>query len=165
MDKLAQGAVGNFLPGEGQAVLATPGFHFGASISCEIYFPNEVRQFVLRGAEFLVKITNDAWYGRTAAPYQHLAMAVFRAVENRAYHLVRAANTGLSAIIAPDGRILRRSEIFTEAILTGEVHLRPRRTFYTPYTRFGDVFAWIPLVGVVAVPLILAAARRAQAFA
>ena len=161
MDKLAQGAVGNFLPGEEQAVLASPGFHVGATISYEIYFPNEVRQFILRGAQFLANITNDAWYGRTAAPYQHLAMAVFRAVENRAY-LVRAANTGVSAIIAPDGRIVARSEIFTEAILTGEVRLRPGQTFYTPYTRFGDVFAWIALVGVVAVPLSVAAAQRAR---
>lgn len=159
MDKLAQGAVGNFLPGEAQAVLASPGFHVGATISYEIYFPNEVRGFILRGADLLANITNDAWYGRTAAPYQHLAMAVFRAVENRAY-LVRAANTGVSAIIAPDGRIVDQSKIFTEAILTGEVRLRPRAAFLTPYTRYGDVFAWIALAGAAVAPGALAAARR-----
>jgi len=154
-DRLAQGAIGDFVPGAEPTVLAAPGFHLGASISYEIYFPNEVRQFVLRGADFLVNFTNDAWYGRTAAPYQHLAMAVFRAVENRAY-LVRAANTGVSAVIAPDGRILDQSRIFTEAILRGEV--RPRQAFHTFYTRYGDLFGWATLAAAAA-PLAVAGAR------
>ena len=64
-----------------------------------------------RGAELLVNITNDAWYGRTSAPYQHLAMAAFRAVENGKY-LVRAANTGISAVVDPRGRVLERTALF-----------------------------------------------------
>ena len=160
-DKLAQGAIGDFVPGAEPTVLAAPDFHLGVTISYEVYFPQEVRQFVLRGADVLANITNDAWYGRTAAPYQHLAMAVFRAVENRAY-LVRAANTGVSAIVAPDGRIVARSEIFTEAVLTGEVRLRPRQAFYTFYTHYGDLFAWITLAVATAAPVALVVGRKLQ---
>ncbi len=158
-DRLAQGAIGGFVPGAAHTVLAAPNFHFGVTISYEVYFPQEVRQFILRGAEFLVNITNDAWYGRTAAAYQHLAMAVFRAVENQAY-LLRAANTGVSAIIAPDGRIVDRSDIFTETVLTGEIRLRLRQMFYTPYNLYGDVFAWFTLAAVAAAPVALAARRK-----
>lgn len=158
-DRLAQGAIGDFVPGAEPTVLAAPNFRFGVTISYEVYFPQEVRQFILRGAEFLVNITNDAWYGRTAAAYQHLAMAVFRAVENQTY-LVRAANTGVSAIIAPDGRILDRSAIFTEAVLTGEIRLRPRQMFYTPYTVYGDVFAWFTLAGVAAAAVAVAVRQK-----
>src|SRR5207245_9675459 len=67
-------------------------------------FPALTRRFVDGGADFLVNITNDAWYGRTSAPYQHLAQVTFRAIENRV-PLVRSANTGISAFIDPDGRI------------------------------------------------------------
>lgn len=161
VNKLAQGAVGDFVPGAEPSVLAAPTFHLGVTISYEVYFPHEVRQFVLRGTDVLANITNDAWYGRTAAPHQHLAMAVFRAVENRAY-LVRAANTGVSAIIAPDGRIVVRSEIFTEATLRGEVRLRPRQAFYPFYARYGDLFAWATLFGAAAAPVALVVGRKLQ---
>jgi hypothetical protein len=100
-----------------------------------------------------VNITNDAWFGRSAAPGQHLAMAAFRAVENRAY-LVRAANTGISAIVAPDGRVVRASGLFTPAVLSATVAPRAR---VSVYTRYGDVFAW----GTVAVALAAALAAPA----
>lgn len=84
-----------------------------------------------------VNITNDAWLGRTSAPYQHLSMAVFRAVENRV-PLVRAANTGITSIIDSRGHIRRMAPLFTETYLAGEVKLGEGRSFYT---RFGDLFA------------------------
>ena len=131
------------------------GTRFGVMICYEVIFPGEVREFVHEGAEFLVNITNDAWFGRSGAPYQLLAMAAMRAVENGTY-LVRAANTGVSAVIAPTGEILAQSGIFTEAALLGTI--RPREG-ETPYTRYGDVLAWIALVFAGAYVLALVRAR------
>src|SRR6185295_11306749 len=97
-----------------------------------------VREFTARGAELLVNITNDAWYGTTSAPYQHLAMATFRAVENGRY-LVRAANTGITAVVDPRGRVLEPTRLFDRTVLVREVPFVSGRTFYSLY---GDVFAW-----------------------
>ena len=96
-----------------------------------------MRRFAKDGAEFLVNITNDAWFGSTAAPYQHLSMAALRAVENRRF-VARAANTGISAIIAASGRIVQQSKLFTPASLTGIILKEKELTFYS---RFGDIFA------------------------
>ena len=138
-EKLARGAIGDFAPGREPTVFHLPQGSFGVTISYEVYFPAEVRRLFRGGAGFLVNITNDAWYGRSAAPAQHLAMAVFRAVEYGAF-LVRSANTGISAIIDRRGRILNQSAIFTETLLIGEISAV--RSESTIYTRVGDLFAW-----------------------
>lgn len=138
VDVLGGGAIGEFRPGAEATVFSTPLGRLAVVICYEAIFPAEVREFFLAGADVLVNITNDAWFGRSAAPVQHLAMAAFRAVENRAY-LVRAANTGISAIVAPDGRIVQASELFTREIVSGTI--APRGAV-SVYTRYGDVFAW-----------------------
>jgi apolipoprotein N-acyltransferase len=138
VNKLTEGAIGDFTPGNEFTVFSIPPGKFSVSISYEIYFPAEVRRFVRKGAEFLVNITNDAWYGQSAAPYQHMAMAIFRAVENRRY-LVRAANTGVSAVVAPDGRILSRSGLFERTVVTETIAANSELTLYA---RYGDVFGW-----------------------
>lgn len=115
----------------------------GTAICYEIIFPDLVRQFVDQGATVVTTITNDAWFGRSAAPYQHFSMAVFRAVENRV-PVVRAANTGISGFIDAHGRVLEQSEIFTEAVLTKTVV--PSDGTKTFYTRYGDVFACLCLL-------------------
>lgn len=154
--KLTQGAVGDFSPGTGRTVFALPGARFGVTISYEVYFPHEVRRFFLNGADFLVNITNDAWYGRTAAARQHMAMAVFRSVENGAY-LVRAANTGISGVVDPQGRVTHEiGEIFTRGTLGATIRVARRETLYT---RYGDVFAW----GTVAFVLCLISLRIRRA--
>ncbi|MDH4162750.1 MAG: apolipoprotein N-acyltransferase [Nitrospirota bacterium] len=112
----------------------------GTVICYEIIFPDLVRRFVDQGATVMTTITNDAWFGRTAAPYQHFSMAVFRAVENRV-PVARAANTGISGFIDAQGRILETSQIFTEAALTRTV--TPSDGSKTFYTRYGDVFAYL----------------------
>ncbi len=94
--------------------------------------------FVADGADFLVNITNDAWYGRTSAPYQHLAHVTFRAIENRV-PIVRAANTGISALIDADGRIRWQGPLFEMLWHVETIEWPGVRTFYT---RFGDVFVW-----------------------
>ena len=146
VNKLTQGAIGDFQAGQEYTVFDLGGARFGVTISYEVYFPAQVRRYFQHGADFLVNITNDAWYGRTAAPYQHLTMVVFRAVENNAY-LVRAANTGISAVVHPTGRVLAASDLFAERILVQTIRTRSGQTFYS---RFGDVFALLSLLGAVA---------------
>jgi apolipoprotein N-acyltransferase len=150
LDKLVTG-IGDFGRGHAATVFDTGRGRFSVMICYEVIFPAEVRDFTRAGAQFLVNITNDAWFGRSGAPYQHLAMAAVRAVENGTY-LVRAANTGITAIIAPSGEILRETPLFTEAAMTGTIRLRQGQT---PYSRYGDVFAWGCVFCVVAGCLLL----------
>ncbi|MGH7405769.1 MAG: apolipoprotein N-acyltransferase [Candidatus Methylomirabilales bacterium] len=149
--KMAAG-IGDFSAGEAFTVFETPKGRFGVLICFETIFPDQVRRYVLAGADFLVNITNDAWFGDSAAPYQHLSMAALRAVENGVY-LVRAANTGISALVAPSGQIVERSDLFVEAVLSATMAPRSGGTFYT---RRGDLFAW----GSVLISLFLLASRR-----
>lgn len=152
LEKLVEG-IGDFEAGPGGTVLtiqpkrrtdgAAPStdprpVRFGVAICYEVIFPDLVRQFAVNGAEFLVTITNDGWFGRSSAPAQHFAMVVFRAVEN---HLAfaRAANTGISGAIDPFGRILHTTPIFTETAVLATVEAWQPRTFYSQH---GDVFAY-----------------------
>ena len=133
------GAMGDFQPGEEVRNLAIAQGKFGVLICYEAILPDLTRQFVDQGAQFLVNITNDAWFGHTAAPYQHVSMAALRAVENRV-PIARAANTGVSGFIHPSGRILQASDIFTKAIVSGNIYLKKRWSFYT---QFGDLFTYL----------------------
>src|SRR5436309_6242915 len=135
LNKLVVG-LGDFVPGSDPRVMSGPSGHLGVVVCFEVIFPNLVRQFVDRGADYMVTITNDAWFGRTSAPYQHFAMVVFRAVENRV-PFARAANTGISGFIDAEGHILRTTDIFVEGALSGEVRIGGSRTIYTAY---GDLF-------------------------
>ena len=143
--KLVQ-EVGEFTPGDEYAVGPVDGHPVSAFICYEAIFPDLVREFAARGAQLLVNITNDGWYGRTSAPYQHFAMAKFRAVENERF-LVRAANTGITAVVDSHGRVLERTELFERTVLVREVPLLAGSTFYT---RHGDLFAWACLGAAVA---------------
>ncbi len=152
LDQLVVG-IGDFVPGKDVTVFSGPFGRFSVLICYEAIFPDEARLGVRAGAEFLVNITNDAWFGRTSAPYQHLAMAAFRAVENNVY-LVRAANTGISAIIEPSGRIAESAGLYRDATFVGRIRRGGARTFYTQY---GDVFAWFCAAAAAA---CLVAGRR-----
>jgi len=118
-------------------------FQFSTLICFEDIFPDLVRTFVNNGADFLVNITNDAWFGKTAEPYQHAQASVFRAVENRV-EVVRAANTGLSCFIDRHGRIYESvrdslaGETFVSGYATAQVHIKHAPTMYK---KFGDLFA------------------------
>jgi apolipoprotein N-acyltransferase len=112
-------------------------------ICYEGIFPDLTRRFVAQGAELLVNITNDAWFGRTSAPYQHLVMEAMRAVENRV-PLIRAANTGFSAVIDIDGRIQSRTHLGEMTILVEKLAWPQVTSFYTAH---GDIFVWLCVVG------------------
>jgi len=131
-------AIGDVVPGSDPTVFQIPAGRFGVLICYEDIFPALTRRFVAGGADFLVNVTNDAWFGRTSAPYQHLAQATLRAVEYRV-PLVRVANTGISAVVDPDGRIRWQGPLYQVVEHVEEVAWPGVRTFYT---RFGDVFAW-----------------------
>ncbi|MFC2163482.1 apolipoprotein N-acyltransferase [Acidobacteriota bacterium] len=148
-------AIGDVTPGKEQKLLDYEGVQFGTPICFEIIFPDLVRKFAKNGANFLVTITNDGWYGRSAAPYQHFAIAAMRAVENHRY-LLRSATTGISGIIDPYGRILHTSELMTQTFLTDMIRPQTKTTFYTQY---GDVLPYASLTLTV-IFLILAVVKR-----
>jgi apolipoprotein N-acyltransferase len=133
------------LPGDRYTLFTVGGTPFGALICWETIFPGHFREFVKRGARFMVVATNEAWFGESAAPYQLLAISTFRAAENRVA-IARAANTGISALIDPFGRITKRlkgangKEVFVEGVLVGEIAISQSRTFYS---RYGNLFAWV----------------------
>ncbi len=131
-------AAGDFEPGDRIVPLNHDNLSMGILICFEAIFPELARAHVMKGANILVNLTNDAWFGMTSAPYQHLSMAIFRAVENRR-PLIRAANTGFSAAIGTAGDIRAISPLFHEWVLS--VPLEMPAPSLTLYTRFGDIFA------------------------
>ena len=153
VERLVQGAIADFTPGERFEPLPTRAGRAATFICYEAIFPELVRRVARRDAAFLVNITNDAWFGGSAAPYQHLAMATVRAAENRR-SMVRAANTGISALIDPYGRIIASAPLMQSAVLAGSVSLRDDGTVYA---RCGDLFAW----GCAILALLQTAALRA----
>jgi apolipoprotein N-acyltransferase len=128
-------------PGSNAAVFEGPPAPFGVVICYEGIFPELVREFVRGGARLIVNMTNDAWFGRTDGPWQHLAMYPLRAVEHRTA-VVRAANTGVSAFIAPTGQILQRLSPFRRAVMAERLPLRSGETLYS---RFGEWLAYVAL--------------------
>ena len=130
--------IGDFAPGRQVALLPLEGTPFGTVICYEVIFPDLFRRFVAEGASFMTNITNDAWFGDSGGPLQHLAMVPLRAVENR-IAIVRAANTGVSAFVLPSGAIQSTLPLGARGTLRGDVPLRREETFYT---RFGDIFAY-----------------------
>jgi apolipoprotein N-acyltransferase len=130
--------IGDFAEGPVGGVVSLPEGAVGPLICFESIFPNLSRAQVQNGARLLVNITNDAWFGTTSAPYQHLSMSVLRAVENHVC-LARAANTGFSAFIDGTGRMLWRSDLFVPAAHALDLPWLPGGSFYS---RYGDVFAW-----------------------
>ncbi len=144
----------DFKPGDGHRPLETDAGKIGVLICFEGIFPYITNETVRQGAQVLVNLTNDAWYNRTSAPYQHFAFYIFRAIETDRY-VLRAANTGISSIIDPRGRIEGKTPIFTEEVLRGKYALKNTQTFYV---RHGDYFVVICLVflgGAVGVGLIV----------
>jgi apolipoprotein N-acyltransferase len=156
VNRMVRGAIAGFAPGDSFDPLPTPVGPAATVICYEAIFPDLVRRIADRGAVLLINITNDAWFGTSAAPRQHLAMAVARAVENRRF-LVRAANTGISAIVDPYGRILARTRLMEQTVLVGEV--TPRRDL-TPFARSGRLCGG---VCVILTLLLLAVLRAAPA--
>ena len=149
-------AVAEFSPGLEPVLLPVGDRHLSVAICYEVVYPWLMRSFVLGGSDLLVTITNDAWYGTTSAAYQHWEQASLRAVEHGRY-LVRAANTGITGIVDPYGRVVARTALFEDAVVTGEVRWITARTLYAT---IGDLIAWISLAMMAAA--VFARRRRLE---
>ncbi len=139
--------VGEFQPGSVYAVGEIPGGRFSVFICYEAIFPDRIRHFVASGARLLVNLSNDGWFARTAAGEQHLAMARVRAVENRRW-LLRCTNTGITASIDPYGRIVAFLQPDVRGALAAPYSFRGD---LTPYTRWGDWFAYVCVAAALTV--------------
>ncbi len=131
--------ISDFTPGSVYGVAKFPEGQFGTFICYEAIFPGEIRQFAANGAQLLINISNDGWFGRSAAPPQHLMMARVRAVESRRW-LLRDTNNGYTVSVDPYGRIVASMALDVRGELDAPYDFR---SDLTPYVRFGDWFAWL----------------------
>jgi apolipoprotein N-acyltransferase len=131
----------SFTPGQ-TPVLLPVGDHVASTAICyEVIYPDLIRRFVRDGSELLTTITNDAWYGRSSAAYQHWDQASMRAIEEGRY-LARAANTGISGFVDPYGRVMAKTPLFEQATVVRDIRFITDRTIYS---RIGDLVAWVSL--------------------
>jgi apolipoprotein N-acyltransferase len=151
-------AVSNFSAGTQPTVLQLDGRPASTAICYEIVYPELVRRFVREGSQLLTTITNDAWFGRSSAPYQHFEQASLRAIEEGRY-LARAANTGISGFVDPYGRVIAQSRLFEPLAMVGTVRYL---TEATVYSRIGDLFAWLCVAIVLAALLSAWTAGRVK---
>jgi apolipoprotein N-acyltransferase len=144
VDRLAE-----FAPGTSTVMLPIGEHNVTTAICYEVVYPSLIREAVLKGSTLLTTITNDGWYGYSSAPYQHFAMASMRAIEQGRY-LARAANTGISGIVDPYGRVVQQSAIFEQIGLVGEARILTGRTMYGA---LGDAVVWASML-LTAIALI-----------
>ncbi len=140
IDKVVVG-IGDYKPGTRYLRAHTSWGEFATIICYEAIFPDLVRRFFVKRGDLIVNITNDAWFGRTTGPYQHFSISRFRAIENR-IPLLRAANTGISGVIGPSGRVLKKTELFKTAYITEEIPLWRGKSIYR---RYGDIFSYLTI--------------------
>jgi apolipoprotein N-acyltransferase len=153
-------AVSDFSAGTTVNTLPVDGARISTAICYEVVYPELIREGVLGGSALLTTITNDAWFGRSSAPWQHFQMASMRAIEQGRY-LVRAANTGVSGVVDPYGRVLLASDLFVEGRWTLDVRLIDELTIYA---RVGDLVVWASLV-LVLLALVVPARGGARVWA
>lgn len=132
----------DFTPGGDYTIFRHPMGNFAVLICFESIFPQLSREFHLRGADFLVIITNDGWFGKTPAPFQHAQIAIFRAIENRT-SIARCANTGVSMVIDPYGRVSNKTPIYVRKGVLADLPLEKQITFYD---RRGEWLSWTCVV-------------------
>ncbi len=150
---------GVFAPGSGPEILETPSRVKLAPLICyEDLMPELARQFILQtNSPLLINFTNDAWFGKTAAPWQHARLAQWRAIETRRA-MVRATNTGLTTVIDPRGELVETIPVFARGVLISQVPLMDENTLYV---RFGDWFAWLVTLISVAATVVTFGTRLA----
>jgi apolipoprotein N-acyltransferase len=155
------GRVSSFTRGTERKVFRLNGHRYGVFICYESVFADEVRHFARLGAEVLVNISDDGWYGDTSAPWQHLNMLRMRAIENRRW-ILRDTNNGVTAVIDPYGRVRQSIPRHQTDALPAAYGFRDDVTFYTAH---GDVFGWVCAIlslGVVGWALLISPRRKIQ---
>ncbi len=148
-------AVSSFSPGNYVTMLPVNGHMVSTAVCYEVTYPELMREAVQQGSELLTTITNDAWYGESSAPYQHFEMAAMRSIEEGRY-LVRAANTGITGVVDPYGRVLARTQLFETVGLVAEARFVQQKTLYA---RMGDWIAFTA-IGLTLLGLGAAILRR-----
>ena len=138
-------SVSDFSAGTEPVVFDADGRRFSVAICYESVYPDLAQAFVDGGSQLLVTITNDAWFGRSSAAYQHFDLGALRAIEQGRY-VVRAANTGISGVVDPYGRALARTPLFEQTVTAVDVRLLDHRTIYS---RLGNVVVWVSIAVVV----------------
>ncbi len=131
--------VGPFVPGTVRQLFVTGGHRYGVFICYESIFGDEIRLFTKQGADVLVNISDDGWYGDTSAPWEHLDMVRMRAIENSRW-ILRATNTGVTAVIDPQGQLTAQMPRHVRGSMAASFDYRSNLTFYTKH---GDWFAWM----------------------
>ena len=147
-----------FTPGDSVVLLPVNGRPTSTAICYEVVFPSLMRDAVLQGSELLTTVTNDGWYGTSSAPYQHFEMASMRAIEEGRY-MARSANTGISGVVDPYGRVVQASAIFEQVGLVVEVRLLSGRTIYS---QIGDVIAYVGMA-LTMIALVVVRPRKRKA--
>ncbi len=137
--------IGDFTPGQQVDTLSLNRHRIATPICYEIIYPELVRLFVTRGAELIVTISNDSWFGQSWAPFQHLSMAVIRAIENRRY-VLRSTSNGISATIEPTGQFQHRSPLAASDFFISRFHYLSRRTLFSSS---GYLFPYLVMLGCV----------------
>jgi len=145
-----------FTPGDGVVMLPVGGHPTSTAICYEVVYPSLIRDAVTHGSQLLTTITNDGWYGRSSAPYQHFEMASMRAIEQGRY-LARAANTGISGVVDPYGRIVAASGIFEQVGIVQEARMLTGRTIYS---MIGDVIAYVAIALTLAALIVVRRSRQ-----
>jgi len=133
---------GDYSSGSEYTIFKTKNFKFSCLICFESIFPELSREFVNRGANFLVNITNDGWFGKISGPQQHNDMAILRTVEN-GVPLLRSANTGISMVVDQYGRILKETKLFETTFLTARISIKNNKTIYQ---KIGDILPILSLI-------------------
>ena len=141
----------DFYPGDSMVLFQIPDAAYGVLICFETTFPEFVRQYIRRGAQFIVGITNDTWFGRSVGIHMHARIFVTRAIENRCW-MVRAANTGLTFVVDPYGRIRSQLPLYQEQALVARIGLLDEYSFFT---RHGDVAGRLGFLFAVSATAIL----------
>jgi apolipoprotein N-acyltransferase len=126
--------------------------NYGTLICYEIAFPQMISRYVRKGADFLVNITNDTWFGVTAGPYQHAYMAVYRAIENR-IPIARCANSGFTFFVDQYGRISHSSRLYEKTVVAGTLTLSGKQTFFNRHGPLLGIIGLI-LIGIVSILLM-----------
>jgi apolipoprotein N-acyltransferase len=148
-------SVSDFSFGADPVTVPVVGRPVSVAICYEVIYSSLIRRFVLNGSQLLTTITNDAWYGRSSAAYQHWEQASLRAIEQGRY-LARAANTGISGFVDPYGRVLAQSDLFEQTMLVADLRFIRSMTIYA---RVGDLVAWLSLAATAAA-LVMTRTRK-----
>jgi apolipoprotein N-acyltransferase len=146
---LTRTGFGGFAPGRTPSLTEGPIGPYGILLCYELTFPHLAREARRAGAAVIVTLSNDAWFGATSAPYQHFAHATLRAVENR-MTVVRAANTGISGIVDPRGRVVVRTEPFVEDWAVGRIERSDRVPAAVHLAPLVGPGSWVLLLGLLA---------------